>query len=442
MESYSSVHTLQAEIEVLKMRLEEANDTLDAIRSGQIDALVVKGDDGHALYTLRSADHTYRIFVEEMTEGAVTLNTAGLILFSNAQFASMARQPLSSVLGRPFLQFVAAADRPLFEQVLQDAWQDAAKREEVLLGDTDALPVQLSLKVLNFDGDKTLSMIITDLTQQKKTEAELTYKNEQLEILNNALLSSNHDLQQFASVASHDLQEPLRKIQVFSTFLKERSFHLLPDSSRQFIDKIIAASNRMKTLIVDILTYSRLSANDAQPEAVHLRTLVAEVLDDFDLKITEQRAVIEVGELPVVEGNRGQLRQVFYNLLSNALKFSTPGSTPHVTIASHRVNAVDLGVALLNEEQYCHINIRDNGIGFDEKFAYAIFSLFEKLHHKSTFEGSGIGLAIAKKIIDKHHGLIIAKSTPGKGSEFSIILPLKQTNPDDHHARSIGGGRS
>jgi signal transduction histidine kinase len=428
MEPQSTVHILQAEIAALKIQLEEANDTLDAIRSGQVDALVVKGEEGHALYTLRSADHTYRIFVEEMTEGAVTLNAAGSILFSNAQFAAMVRQPLANVLGCSFIEFVAAADQPLFEEVLLAAWQDAAKREEVLLCDTDSLPVQLSLKVLNFDGDKTLSMIITDLTQQKKTEEELTHKNEQLEALNNALLSSNHDLQQFASVASHDLQEPLRKIQVFSTFLKERSFHVLPDTSKQFIEKIISASNRMKTLIVDILTYSRLSANDALPEAVNLRTLVEEVLEDFDLKIIEQHAVIDVGELPVVEGNRGQLRQVFYNLLSNALKFSTPGGTPYISVMAKPVQAMELGVALLNEEEYCHISIRDNGIGFDEKFAYAIFSLFEKLHHKSTFEGSGIGLAIAKKIIDKHHGLIIAKSAPGKGSEFSIILPLKQTN--------------
>jgi PAS domain S-box-containing protein len=428
MESISSAQALQAEIDALKMRLEEANDTLDAIRSGQIDALVVKGDEGHALYTLRSADHTYRIFVEEMTEGAVTLNAAGVILFSNAQFAAMVRQPLSKVLGCPFLQFVAPGDRSLFEQVLSAAWQDSAKREEVLLCDSDSLPVQLSLKVLDFDGAKTLSMIITDLTHQKKTEAELKHKNDQLEAVNNALLSSNHDLQQFASVASHDLQEPLRKIQVFSTFLKERSFHVLPDSSKQFIEKIISASNRMKTLIVDILTYSRLSANDAQPEAVNLQTLVEEVLEDFDLKITEQHAVIEVGALPVVEGNRGQLRQVFYNLLSNALKFATPGVAPVISVEAKPVKAIELGVALLNEEEYCHISIRDNGIGFDEKFAYAIFSLFEKLHHKSTFEGSGIGLAIAKKIIDKHHGLITAKSTPGKGSAFSIILPLKQTN--------------
>lgn len=424
----SSTRALQAEVDALKQQLEEANDTLDAIRSGQIDALVVKGEDGHALYTLRSADHTYRIFVEEMTEGAVTLNSTGLILFSNAQFAAMVRQPLSEVLGCPFIDFVATADRPLFGRVLLAAWQDSAKREEVLLCDTDSLPVQLSLKVLTFDGDKTLSVIITDLTQQKKTEAELKNKNEQLETLNNALLSSNHDLQQFASVASHDLQEPLRKIQVFSNFLQERSYHLLPDSSKHFVEKIISASNRMKTLIVDILTYSRLSANDAAPEVVDLRILVEEIIDDFDLKIVERNAVIEVGELPAVEGNRGQLRQVFYNLLSNALKFSTADRVPYISITAKAVHAVELGVALLNEEEYCHITVRDNGIGFDEKFADAIFGLFEKLHHKSTFEGSGIGLAIAKKIIDKHHGLILAKSIPGEGSAFSIILPLKQTN--------------
>jgi signal transduction histidine kinase len=425
MEQDQSKPALLAEIDTLKYQLEEATDTLEAIRTGQIDALVVTAADGHALYTLKSADHAYRIFVEQMTEGAVTLNSTGLIQFSNSQFAAMVKAPLTKVLGYPLMNFIADVDQPLFEELLRRSWHEVVKHELSLRCDPLPIPVLLSLNVLQLDGEATLSVIITDLTQQKKTEKELTSKNKQLELLNEALVSSNHDLQQFASVASHDLQEPLRKIQVFANFLKERSIDVLPNASKQYVEKIIGASNRMKTLIVDILTYSRLSANDSDIGPVALPELIEEILEDLDLKILEKNATIDLSELPTIDGNKGQLRQVFYNLLSNALKFNSPGNAPHIIIRTRPVRAKELGVSLLNEEQYCRISIQDNGIGFDEKFAASIFSLFEKLHHKSTFEGSGIGLAIAKKIIDKHHGLIIAKSVIGQGSEFNIILPLR-----------------
>jgi signal transduction histidine kinase len=419
-------HRLEQKIIELERQLEEAHDAIEAIRTGQIDALVVTDHNVHTLYTLKSADQAYRGFIERMAEGAVSLNADGVIVYSNTMFASMADCPLTKVLGAPFLGFVADEDKNSFLDLFQRGWKEDVKREISLLAAGTRVRVQLSVNALAGAGDSSLNIIVTNLTAQKKTEETLREKNEQLRILNEALAKSNHDLQQFASVASHDLQEPLRKIQVFSQFLKERGGGELSDGSQKYVEKIISASNRMKTLIVDILTYSRLSADDSNLEVVSIRDLCEEILDDFDLQITEKNAQVHIGDLPSLEANRGQLRQVFNNLISNALKFSGQQAPPYIVIEAKPLEAQKLGLSLANESNYCRISVQDNGIGFDERHAASIFNLFEKLHPKSSFEGSGIGLAIAKKIIEKHHGIITARSKLGQGSEFNIILPLKR----------------
>ena len=413
------------EIGELKYKLDEANETIEAIRTGQVDALVVNGLNGHRLYTLKSADHAYRVFIEKMSEGAVSVNTSGLIVYCNTKFASMVAQPLSKVLGRSFTEFVVKESQGEINHVFDKAWGQEVKSEILLSSGQRQVPVQLSLNSLEFHDEFSLNIIVTDLTHQKQTEKELKRKNEQLEILNEALSNSNHDLQQFASVASHDLQEPLRKIQVFTKFLKDKSFADLPEPSRIYLEKIMSSAQRMKVLILDILTYSKLSAEDQNFEWLDLGVLIAEVLEDFELKIEENNATVEVGPLPAAEVNKGQMRQVFHNLISNALKFTAPGVPARIIIKEKPMNAKELGLSLHNESAFFRISVQDNGIGFSEIYASSIFELFEKLNPKSAFEGSGIGLAIAKKIIDKHHGVIIAKSIEGQGSEFNIILPFK-----------------
>ncbi|HTE29977.1 MAG TPA: ATP-binding protein, partial [Chryseolinea sp.] len=369
-----------------------------------------------------------RVFIEKMTEGAVTLNLSGLIIYCNSKFAAMVNHPMTEVIGSPFAQFIMEKNKKELELVFSKGWKEDVKTEVSLDCDAGETPAQLSVNSLVLEGGRFLNIIVTDLTTQKEAERELKNKNEQLLVLNEALSKSNHDLQQFASVASHDLQEPLRKIQVFSKFLKDRSFGEMTAASKQYVEKIISSANRMKTLIVDILAYSKLSAEDSKFEEVDLKALFEEIIDDFDLKIEEKQALVELGELPTIEVNKGQLRQVFNNLISNALKFTRPGVQPRVIIQHKKINAREIGLSLLDDENYCRISVKDNGIGFDEKYASAIFSLFERLNPKSTFEGSGIGLAIAQKIIDKHHGIIISKSKEGEGSEFNIILPIKHKN--------------
>ena len=212
---------LLAEIRDLQQQLAIANETLDAIRNGQVDALVVKGHNGHVLYTLKSADLSYRIFIERMNEGAVTLSSSGIILYCNSKFASMVSRPLSKVLGCKFIDFISEKCKKEFGEVFERAWTEDVKNETILFSPEGMMSVKLSLTPLALEEGISLSIILTDLTHQKKTEEVLKAKNEELEILNEALAKSNTDLQQFASVASHDLQEPLRKIQIFANFLKK-----------------------------------------------------------------------------------------------------------------------------------------------------------------------------------------------------------------------------
>lgn len=424
---YKTAEDLQKEVDELRLQLEEAQDTIEAIRTGQIDALVVHSDKGHQLYTLKSADQTYRVFIEKMTEGAVTLNHEGLILYCNSQFARMVHLPLSQVIGLPFDQFIAAKDKKQYESLFKECWSADCKGEVSLTAGKSFTPVQLSLTTLELEEGVSLSIILTDLTAQKATQKLLSRNNLQLEETNHALEASNHDLQQFASVASHDLQEPLRKIQIFSDLIKANGIELTAQS-KNYLEKIIVSSSRMKTLIVDILNYSKLSASDHQLECIDLNDLLKELMEDFELIIEEKGAIITHTELPCIDVNRGQIRQVFQNIISNALKFSKPGKNPVISITSRRLAERSFESTEDVEGPYCLITISDDGIGFDEKYVSNIFTLFERLNSKDKYEGTGIGLAIAKKIIDKHNGLITATSCEGNGTEFKIILPIKH-NP-------------
>jgi len=421
-----SLTDLTSEVDRLRAELAEANDTLEAIRTGQVDALIVNGESGRSVFTLKSADRAYRLFIEQMTEGAVTLNKEGLIIYSNSQFARLVHRPLPKITGNYFTNFILEEDIPLFKEFVSKGWTTNVKCDLRLKAMNKTVDVQMSFNILEMDDDVSLSVIVTDLTKQKEIERELKAKNHQLGKLNDALLASNHDLQQFASVASHDLQEPLRKIQVFTKFLQDEGLRELSATAKIYVDKIFKASQRMKVLIVDILTYSKLSAEDIPIETIDIKDVVNEILEDFDRRIEEKNATVNVSDLCAVQGNRGQLRQVFHNLISNALKFVSPERSPVINIGLKKFDPIELDVNVREPSQYCLIAVSDNGIGFEEGYASSIFSLFETLNPKTEYEGSGIGLSIAKKIIDKHHGFIVAKSKVGEGSEFNVILPLKQ----------------
>lgn len=246
---------------------------------------------------------------------------------------------------------------------------------------------------------------------------ELVLKNEELEF-------KNHELQQFSWVVSHDLNEPIRKIQIFIGILKDLYLKDNPKAT-SYIDRTMKSAERMQTLISDLLAYSRLSSKVVF-EKTDLNFVLQEVLSDFDYQIEKKNAIVTITDLPAIDSIPSQLRQVFQNLIGNALKFSVSEGAPQIKITSELIKTKDFDSETDEDGKYCRIIISDNGIGFDEIYLDRIFVIFQSLNDRSVYEGTGIGLAISKKIMEKHNGLITAKSKLGKGASFILILPLQQ----------------
>ena len=258
-----------------------------------------------------------------------------------------------------------------------------------------------------------------------------------------ALRRSNEELEKFAYIASHDLQEPLRKIQAFGDRLSTRFKAGLGEQGQDYIGRMLDSAGRMRRLIDDLLSFSRVASKLAPPAPVDLNAVVRDVLDDLEVRLTQTGGRVEVGPLPTLPADPGQMRQLFQNLIGNALKFQRPGVPPVVTVAAARrgppaPSANGSGPKPAGGPSGVgsyRITVSDNGIGFEEQYAERIFELFQRLHGRSQYEGTGLGLAICKKIVERHGGAISARSCPGEGSTFIIDLPqATPPEPDVSHA--------
>lgn len=272
----------------------------------------------------------------------------------------------------------------------------------------------------------------TDIHEQKVAnsilEEKVRERTKELQEMNMELEASNNDLLQYASVASHDLKEPLRKAVIFGTLLKDNHSDELSAKARSYVNKIIVSSDRMTRLVNDLLNYTRLTSSGAPKfQRTDLNDLLKEVFTDLEILIEEKSAMIECQRLPEAEVIPSEIRQVFQNIISNALKFTKPGTPPHITISAARISKPTLVDAFDKDGPWCRITIKDNGIGFSNSFAEKIFGMFQRLHGREHFDGTGIGLAIAKKVVTKHNGMISATGESGTGATFTIILPLHQS---------------
>lgn len=277
----------------------------------------------------------------------------------------------------------------------------------------ELLDVSISASPLGSEEGTTAGTVVIarDIRERKKSEAELHDYNRRLQ-------QSNRELEDFAHVASHDLQEPLRKIQAFGDRLRSKYDQTLGDDGKDYLARMQNAANRMQTLISDLLAFARVTTK-AQPSLpVDLGAIAREVVSDLEERIHRTAGKVEISELPALEADPLQMRQLLQNLIGNALKFHRAGAPPYVSIRGHER---DDGTAV--------VEVSDNGIGFDEKHLDRIFTIFQRLHGRSEYEGTGIGLAICRKIVERHGGTISARSAPGAGATFIVTLPRRQTEP-------------
>ncbi|MEJ7738899.1 MAG: ATP-binding protein [Chitinophagaceae bacterium] len=339
-----------------------------------------------------------------------------------------------------FLQFIHSDERQQVDNYVKDAIAQKKYTEHfhrIVLDDGKVKVIHTKAEVILNEQNEVIKMIGTgqDVTEQKRAEQELLSKSLELEAV-------NVELQKFAYIASHDLQEPLRKIITFTSLLEKEYKDFVTEKGGVYLDKIISSSMRMQKLIDDILSISMLKASEINFIKTDLNLVVRQVLSDMEVAITSTGTKVQVGQMPVIEASTSQMEQLFQNLISNAIKFRN--GDPEVTINTEIITGSLLTVEQLkyfqhkyaeltvpgnpNIEEFCKIYIKDNGIGFEEQYLDKLFVIFQRLHSKTAYEGTGIGLAICKHIVDNHHGLISAKSKIGEGSTFIIILPLLQRN--------------
>ena len=324
-----------------------------------------------------------------------------------------------------YLQHVVDKDRAGYHRVIRESISNNTGFSftySIINGQNDELILYTKGKPVRGNAGRTLKLIgVThDITQVRDHEQKLEEKIQELD-------RSNKELEEFAYIASHDLQEPLRKITSFSERLREKLGDDINQESENYLNRMLAATDNMRLLIDNLLEFSRTNRITEPSIKVDLNQLFTEVKADLELKVDESSAVIKIQKLPKIEGYPSQLRQLFNNLLSNAIKFKKHDQPPFIDISSQELTTEQkLSQHLKTNKTYYLVTVSDSGIGFEQEYAHKIFQIFQRLHGKSEYPGSGIGLAICKKIVENHKGTIYARSEPEKGSQFYLTLPEKQ----------------
>ena len=382
---------------------------------------------------LEKSEERYHRMVEEVQDYAIILlSKEGIIENWNKGAEKIKGYKAEEIIGKNFSVFYSAEDRAnhIPEKLLAQAQKEGKASDENWRVKKDGSRFWGSTVITALYDHKQnifgFVKVTRDLSERKLADEEIKIKAAQLEVQNSELEKMNKELESFAYVSSHDLQEPLRKIQTFASRIMEKEFDQLSDSGKDHFLRMHSSAQKMQTLIEDLLAYSRINTANHVFETTDLNKIIEEVKEDFKERIKDLQATIEVigrGDLCVIPF---QFRQLMHNLIGNALKFSRPGTPPHIIIKSEFTEGRHLNHPNLSPDQkYCHIAVMDNGIGFEIQYKERIFEVFQRLHAKNEYDGTGIGLSIVKKIVEAHGGIITAEGEPFKGATFNIFLPVK-----------------
>lgn len=389
------------------------------IGENRVAALTVDATERwHSQEALRQSEARLRRLVEANIIGIMYTSASGRITVANDAFLDMLGYTRSELEAGEvnWIKMTPPEYKEQDELGMQEAYNSGActPYEKVYLR-KDGTPVPILLGYAYFpEAEAPFVCFVLDLSPQKRAEAAVKEYAGQLE-------QSNRELQNFAFVASHDLQEPLRKIQAFGERLGVHLRENLDDQSRDYLERMMNASVRMRTMINDLLSLSRITTQGRPFERVDLNSLIRDVISDLEMRIERSGGRVEVDDLPMIEADPTQMQQLFQNLIGNALKFHKPGVAPHVRVYK----------TFSPDERQVIICVEDNGIGFEEQYVERIFQPFQRLHGMGEYEGSGMGLAICRRIVERHYGVIAASSTLGEGSVFQIRLPITQPGGGD-----------
>lgn len=428
--------TINQELQTRNDLLNESYEYSEAIVSTMHEPMLVLGKDLRVKSANKAFYKTFGV-TEEQTEGVLLFDLGNKqwdipplrelledIIPKNSQFFNFEVKHTFLNLGEKIMSLNAS-------RIIQKIHREHL----ILVIISDITEVRKLLLEKELKEKEILSKEISERNEEKlrleKAVDERTHQlkeaNDSLEDRNTELQNMNKELEEFTYVASHDLQEPLRKIQTFASRLLEKENDNLSEGGKNYFRLMQNAAERMQRLISDLLAFSRISATERKFEKVHLGIIIEEVKVEFKENIAQKKAKIVVKGDCEVNIIAFQFRQMMHNLIGNALKFSKPNVAPRITITSKDIKNDKLFIQNLQpHREYCHIKITDNGIGFDNEFNEKIFEVFQKLNSKDEYAGTGIGLAIVKKIVDNHHGIITATSEPNKGTSFDIFIPTLQ----------------